>query len=404
MKVCNLNDPALPGDSLSLTWKVPVESSKFYEVRITEPVFHDRALLNAGTVPGRRFVIIDSGVPVTYRDCLSTYFQLHDVEAHILIVNGGEACKKIEAVLDIIAELERFELDRRNEPVIVVGGGAVLDVGSFAASIYRRGVPFIRVPTTLLAYVDASIGIKTGVNYGIAKNLIGTFTAPELVLLDRGFLRSLPGREVSNGLGEILKLAVACDVELFTSLEEQAHLILSNGFDNESNFRILQRAIHVMLCELSQNIFEKNLCRAVDLGHTFSQVFEMYPGSNALRHGEAVAIDVNLSAIISARRGLLSELDLCRVAKLTDELGLPRIVPNVEPSALWRSLLERVRHRGGRQRVPLPSRLGACVFIDDLTSNEVLNAFTEFKAWGLAGHAYAAQRTSEHSLAPCRIC
>ncbi len=150
---------------------------------------------------------------------INKYFKDAGVETKTVLLRGGEACKTMATVGKLVSSFEAFQLNRRTQPVIVFGGGAVLDVAGFAASIYRRGVPFIRIPTTLLAYVDASVGIKTGINFGVIKNLLGAFMPPYAVFLDRCFLNSLARKEVASGLGEILKLAVGCDATLIDALE-----------------------------------------------------------------------------------------------------------------------------------------------------------------------------------------
>jgi len=360
-----------------LSWTVSPSVSIRYNVRVTEPLLGpgNRELLAGGPVPGRRFAVCDDGVPTSWRESLARYFDHHGVDARILVVEGGEQCKRPEMVFEIIAEFEKFGLVRRNEPVLIIGGGAVMDAASLAAAIYRRGVPFIKVPTTLLAYVDASIGIKTAINFNNRKNLVGSFSAPLVVLLDRGFFRTLPSREISSGLSEILKLGIGCDEALFHRLEALApEVVFQDKFQSQGG-TVLAYAIDVMIRELEPNIHEDNLCRAVDLGHTFSQVFEMPFGEDALRHGEAVALDLNLSCIVANRRGLLDDDALRRVAGLSETLGLPTKVPEVDPGELWRSVAERTRHRGGLQRVPLPHRLGESVFVNDLTFAEVGSAY-----------------------------
>lgn len=363
------------------SWWVSADSRQSYEIAVAEPLLGDgnNALVQHGWAPGRRFVILDSGLPAEWQDRFAAYFARHGVEATFMVVSGGEHCKSMETVTAIVEELRRFGLDRRNEPVVVAGGGAVLDVAGFAASIHRRGVPFIRVPTTLLAYVDASVGIKTGVNFRAGKNLIGTFYAPELVLLDRTFFESLPPREIASGLGEVLKLALGCDPELFELLDAYADSHRERGFRDESGMRILQWSIAVMLEQLEPDIYERDLCRAVDLGHTFSQAFEIY-GSAEVRHGEAVALDLNLSAIIAANRGLLAEDDVRRLADLTVRLGLPTAIPDLDPERVRQSLVERTQHRGGRQRTPIPCQIGKCVFLDDLSRDDVLTAFDTLRS------------------------
>jgi 3-dehydroquinate synthetase len=363
-------------------WRVSADRRQTYDVLVAEPLLGglNHALLRGGSVPGRRLVVIDGGIPAAWRVRIRAYFKSHGVVIRLVVVPGGEAFKNTDSVLQLIQAFDDFELDRRNEPLIAIGGGAVLDTVGLAASLYRRGVPYIRVPSTLLAYVDASIGIKTGVNFGSSKNLIGTFAAPLSVLLDRAFLRSLPHREISSGLGEILKLALACDGELFAALEEGADQFRSAQFSDEGGFRLLAQAISVMLGELEPDMFEDNLYRSVDLGHTFSQPFELLVGPAAMRHGEAVALDLNLSAIISHNRGILDTASLRRLACLTRRLGLPTTFPEIQAESLWRSVTERTRHRAGRQRIPLPTRVGGHTFIDDLRPDEVAEALSILRA------------------------
>lgn len=365
-------------DGVAAARDVVASRSQLYKVRFLEPLLDRRceALLAGGTVPGRRFVVIDDGVPHAWRIELAAYLASHGVEARVLVMRGGEEFKTMDTVAQVVRALEEFGLDRRNEPIIIVGGGAVLDTGGLAAGLYRRGVPYIRVPSTLLAYVDASIGIKTGVNFGGVKNLVGAFAPPKLVLLDRTLLQSLPAREIASGLGEILKIAFGCDSTLFRALEQHADAFLTTRFSDEAGLSILTGAIDAMIRELKFNLYEDDLSRAVDLGHTFSQPFELVAGGDELRHGEAVGIDLNLSAVISYRRGLLTLDEVGRLQRLTRRLGLRLIPPDVSPEVLWQSIVERTRHRAGRQRLPLPFKIGACTFVDDLRVGEVTFALS----------------------------
>lgn len=157
---------------------------------------------------GRRFVVVDSNVDRHYSAQIRNYFSYHGVEAKIITFPGGEENKTIENYLSIVRELDSFPIHRRDEPIIAIGGGVLTDVVGFVAGSYRRGVPHIKVPTTLIGYVDASIGIKTGVNFNGNKNRLGAFASPQKVLLDKSLLKTLPKRHILNGLCEIIKLAV----------------------------------------------------------------------------------------------------------------------------------------------------------------------------------------------------
>src|SRR5512138_2186213 len=189
-----------------------------YEV-VNSPNLFDRenpALLSVGRVAGaRRFVVVDSNVERYYSAAIRDYFAYHHVQAKIVTFPGGEENKTAERYLSIVRELDAFPIHRRDEPIIAIGGGVLTDEVGFVASSYRRGVPHIKVPTTLMGYVDASVGIKTAVNFNNHKNRLGSFEPPKKVLLDRNFLKTLSERHILNGVCEMIKLAVVKDLTLF---------------------------------------------------------------------------------------------------------------------------------------------------------------------------------------------
>ncbi|PWU05920.1 MAG: 2-epi-5-epi-valiolone synthase [Verrucomicrobia bacterium] len=367
-----------------LNWLIPAKLDRSYQVQCVEPLLEpaNKALLDAGELCEQRLVVIDSGIPALLCDQIKSYFSTHRVTATYLTVSGGEACKNFQALQGILEAFAAFRLKRKMEPVIVFGGGAVLDIVGFAASIYRRGVPFIRIPTTLLAFVDAAIGIKTGMNFGRQKNLLGSYYPPLTVFLDRNFLIPLNRRQFISGLAEILKVAISCDTELFEMLERNVIKFKTQDLFDAHLGEILFKAIDITLSQLAQNIYENDLYRFLDFGHTFSTAFEMTAAS--MPHGEAVALDMNLSAILSMHRGFLQREDFYRIARVTEQLGLPTAIPDISFSDIWNSVDDRSYHRGGHQRIPIPARLGQCVFIeDDLTPQELTDALKEFgrKSW-----------------------
>lgn len=183
----------------------------------------------------------------------------------------------MQAVDTILDDLCAYKL-RRREPFLAIGGGCVLDIAGMAACLYRRGVPFVRVPTTLLAIVDASVGVKNGVDYccGVTdetyKNRIGSFYAPSACLLDPGFISSQDARNISNGLGEVLKLALVRSSDLFELLEAHGKQLVETRFEDETlklsgvTDRIIDLSIQIMLEELGPNLWEAKLDRCVDYG------------------------------------------------------------------------------------------------------------------------------------------
>ncbi|EQD62990.1 3-dehydroquinate synthase, partial [mine drainage metagenome] len=157
---------------------------------------------------GRRFVVVDRNVARYHAEEIYAYFEEHGITAKIITFPGGEENKRTENYLEILRQLDAFPIHRRDEPIIAIGGGVLTDVVGFVASTYRRGVPHIRVPTTLMGYVDASVGIKTGINFNGHKNRLGSFEPPLRVFLDKELLKTLPHRHILNGVCEIIKLAI----------------------------------------------------------------------------------------------------------------------------------------------------------------------------------------------------
>jgi 2-epi-5-epi-valiolone synthase len=277
----------------------------------------------------------------------------------------------MDVVFQVVSALNTFGISRRCEPIIGIGGGVLLDIVGFAASLYRRGIPYIRIPTTLIALVDAGIGVKTGINVGKHKNRLGTYYPPLATLLDRAFLRSLDTKHISNGLAEILKMAIVTDATLFWLLEQYGTILISSKFQDESAAPlVLYRAIHAMLAELQPNLWEQDLNRKVDFGHTFSPALEMQAVPELL-HGEAVAIDMAISALLAYHRGLIDIQILDRILCLMKKLQLPLAHSLCTAEFLYEALQDTILHRDGSQRVPLPVSLGDVRFFNDITEEEL---------------------------------
>ncbi|MBI2333938.1 MAG: sedoheptulose 7-phosphate cyclase, partial [Chloroflexi bacterium] len=293
------------------------------------------ALLSAGRIEdARRFVVVDGNVAKHYSNEIRKYFEYHHVEAKIVTFPGGEENKTIDHFTALVRELDSFPIHRRDEPIIAIGGGVLTDVVGFVASSYRRGVPHIKVPTTLMGYVDASIGIKTGINFNGNKNRLGAFHAPQMVLLDKAFLKTLPKRHILNGVCEIIKLAIIKDAELFKLLEAQGAKSVESHFQDEPGSTLLDRAIEGMLEELQPNLFEEDLARKVDFGHTFSYGLETKHEAH-LFHGEAVLLDILVSTLIAKARNLLSSEETNRIFHLIEGLGFTLDTSVLDPELLW---------------------------------------------------------------------
>ena len=328
----------------------------------------------------RRLLVVDEVVDKTYGEKMRAFFSTHGIAVTIVPLQSGEMVKQWEAVSRVVDAMNDFGIDRRREPVIAVGGGVLTDIVGFAASLYRRGTPYIRIPTTLIGLVDAGVGVKTGVNYGHGKNRLGTYAPAIATFLDRSFLRTLDLRHISNGLAEILKMALIRSEELFTLLESQGASVLVDRLQGTTEQlglaadTIVAESIHLMLEELQPNLWESTLERCVDYGHTFSPTIEMHALPELL-HGEAVAIDMAVTTALATLRGDVNENDARRIYSVMTQLGLP--VWNdvlAEPGLLEKALRDTVHHRDGKQRLPLPIGIGRHYFVNDVSPAELQDA------------------------------
>lgn len=377
-------------------WEVSASQSVRYSVRFYDGLFsHTNSVLlrtGIGHTPScqRRLIVIDARVFDLYGWEIESYFRAHHGRFHFLPLNATEPEKTLENALRIVQALDDFGVNRRSDPLIAIGGGVLLDVAGLAASLYRRGLPYVRVPTTLMGLIDAGVGIKTGVNYDGHKNRIGTYYAPQHAYLDTDFLKSLDARHMANGVAEIIKIAIIKDARLFELLEGSVGSLIEDRLSGRKIYReILVRSTVGMLEELAGNLWEKTLERVVDYGHTFSPRLEMAVLPELL-HGEAVAIDMALSLVIAAQRELISAGELARALELIEAYHLPTWHAQCDEELLMQGLADTTSHRDGLQRLPLSRGLGRAVFINDLTRAEVRSAarvLVDRKTWGTVASA-----------------
>jgi len=367
-------------DNHSIGWTINSSKNVCYEIKYMSNVFDVNDLTLVGNVTNsRRLIIVDSFILQNYSKDIYSYFESNTSEFLLLPFVISEETKNMDTVFSIIECMEKFGLLRKSEPVIAIGGGSLLDAVGFACSIYRRGVPYIRVPTTLLSIVDVSVAIKTGVNHLGRRNRLGSYFPPDLVLLNRRFIESQSAREIANGLGEILKLAIINDLGLFELLENNSELLFIEKFQYGAiPVKIINKSILTMINNLQNNLWEQDLERVVDFGHSFSQLIEQRNLPDLL-HGEAVALDCLLSCCISVSRGIMTHDELQRVYSVTKKLNLPTYHMDFANSRLISdSLADTVKHRNGNQNLPIPSGIGFSIFINDLNDDDIISAINLF--------------------------
>ena len=364
-----------------------------FKVKLTPEILNpvNPTLLEEGSSK-RRLVMVDSEAFRFFGAQIKEYFFSNSIEAKIVSIDTSEEKKDMETLTFILSVIENFGILRRSEPIIAIGGGVLLDIVGFAASVFRRGVPYIKVPTTLLSIVDASVGIKTSINHFGRRNRLGSYYPPVAAYLDKSFLSTLPSSEIHQAMGEIIKIATIKNKKLFALLEEHVEEVMNEKFlvdkENAQAKRaaeeIIFYSIDDMIAELEPNLWETNLARAVDFGHSFSPILEMDSLADttvhSLSHGEAVALDVIFSSCLSVSRNLMKKEDLEKVVLLSKKCRLPVYHPYFENRLLlWEALLDTMKHRNNSQHLPVPTQIGGFVFLNDVELTDIDDAVCIYK-------------------------
>jgi 3-dehydroquinate synthetase len=336
--------------------------------RLPDPIY------DGADRPGRRAVIIDRRVHRLYGQRLDALFSRYGFDPIWLRVGAGERSKTLATYGRLADTLVGLHLDRRTQPLFVVGGGVCGDVGAFLAGTLARGTPAIRVPTSLLALADAGVAAKTGLNHRDKKNALGTYDPPPLALHCLSFCASESQRRISNGLAEIAKAALMGDPELWALLVNHGRALRQQRMQHPTAHAVLWRAVLVMLAELADNMRERRLTRSMDFGHAITPTCELIAPN--VWHGEWVAIDMSLFVVLSARRKLIDWPD---AEDILSVLGRTLKLPVWHPLLSDRDVLSRAldataRHRGGRLRLPLLHGVAVKEFVDDVTTDELADA------------------------------
>lgn len=273
----------------------------------------------------------------------------------VLCLPDGERTKSLKWASAILDELIRCRCERKTI-LLALGGGVIGDLAGFAASVYLRGIPFVQVPTTLVAQVDSSIGGKTGVNHPLGKNLIGSFYQPRLVLSDPGVLHTLPPREYRAGLAEVIKYGVIADARFFAFLEAEMAKVLN--LDPVAVQRIIRTSSTVKAAVVSEDEREGARRRILNFGHTLGHALETVTKYRRYKHGEAVAIGMVGAARLAVHLGLTDALVAGRIRDLVRAAGLPDRAPVYPAAELLRAMRQDKKVQDRRIHFVLPDRIG----------------------------------------------
>jgi 3-dehydroquinate synthase len=286
-------------------------------------------------------------------------------------VPDGEAAKTLAIAGHCWNALLEASLDRTST-VVALGGGAVGDVAGFVAATYMRGVNLVHVPTTVLAQVDASIGGKTAIDHPRAKNLIGAFYQPRLVLTDPAILASLPEREFKSGLAEIIKHGIILDADYVTDVEANAAALL--GRDLATLERVIGGSCRLKAAIVERDEREAELRHVLNYGHTIGHALEAVSGYTRWTHGEAVALGIVAEARLAERLGLATHPTAERQERLLAEVGLPTRATGIDVDAVLAAIGRDKKARDGRVPFVLAPAIGAFRLVYDISSAEVRGA------------------------------
>lgn len=292
--------------------------ARSYPIHIGQGLRHRSELLAAG-IGGRQVLIVtDETVAPLYLDDVKA--ALDGFDCHAVILPDGEEFKNLATVERLFDELigRRFE---RSATLLALGGGVVGDITGFAAACYQRGVPFLQVPTTLLAQVDSSVGGKTGVNHPRGKNMIGAFHQPTTVVIDIETLATLDDRQLRAGLAEVIKYGLINDADFFTWLEQNAGRMLAR--EPQALAAAIERSCANKAAVVAADERELGQRALLNLGHTFGHAIEAGMGYGVWLHGEGVAAGTCMAAELSRRLGWIDDDRLRRIKALFDQVGLP---------------------------------------------------------------------------------
>jgi 3-dehydroquinate synthase len=373
-------------------WHGPALSSRVNATQRISYTIHrpvravfDADELTLSKVVGDRPVLlaVDAHIDALHGEAIRNYARRRLNLRGIVHVSPAEGEKSWSQVESLCQAAVDAGIDRRGI-VVAIGGGVTLDIAGLAAAVFRRGVGYVRVPTTLVGLIDVSLGVKQAVNACGRKSLVGAFHAPIACINDYQFLQTLPRSEIACGLAEAIKMALVRDAVLYDEIDREALQLMQPAVCASLSARdIWFRAETLMLEELSSNLYEANLARLVDFGHTFSPVIEA-SSDYRIAHGRAVALDMLLSTGIGVCRGICDPALFHGLARLLDRCQLPvhdAGLPRIE--TLHAALDDARRHRGGNLNLVIPVRAGRAVFVQAVSAEEI--------AWSLAAMRSAAE-------------
>lgn len=323
----------------------------------------------------RVVIVTNTTVAPLYLDRLTKTLTDAGVQVTPIILPDGEVYKDWQTLNLIFDALLQSRAERKTT-LIALGGGVIGDMTGFAAASYQRGVPFIQIPTTLLSQVDSSVGGKTGINHPLGKNMIGAFYQPKVVLADTDTLKTLPARELSAGLAEVIKYGLIWDAEFFDWLESNMSQL--RALDQAAISHAIYRSCEIKAQVVGEDEREGGIRAILNLGHTFGHAIESGMGYGNWLHGEAVAAGMVLAADASCRKGWLTKADVERSRALMRAAGLPDSAPDLGVEKYLDYMGHDKKVEAGKIRFVLLKKIGEAVITADLSLDDLHATLTHY--------------------------
>lgn len=319
----------------------------------------------------KALIITDRNVYSYYFKDISAALDSMNMDYHVVIVPPGEKSKDFSAIEKLYTAALDFNLNRRSF-IIALGGGVIGDLAGFVASTYMRGIPFIQIPTTLLAQVDSSIGGKVAVNHPMGKNIIGAFHQPKVVLINTDTLRTLPPRELSTGMAELIKYGLIYDQAFLKWLDSNLSLLMA--LDSDAMTHAIQRSCQIKASIVEQDEEEFGLRKILNFGHTIGHAIESTAGYGKFNHGEAVALGMVVESYIALQKGLIDERYIQKLKSILNRSRLPVALPNLNIDSMIDAMRHDKKNIEGKITFVLPVGIGQVEVFDDITIEEIKKA------------------------------
>jgi shikimate kinase/3-dehydroquinate synthase len=347
--------PAQPQDTAAVTLLNVDLGERSYPITIGASIVGDANAVGKAIKGSRVAVVTNTVVAPLYLEQFSATLRKAGKEVIPIILPDGEEHKSWTSLMQIFDVLLERKCDRKIT-LVALGGGVIGDLTGYAAASYMRGVPFVQAPTTLLAQVDSSVGGKTGINHPLGKNMIGAFYQPQAVLADTAVLSTLPSRELSAGLAEVIKHGAIIDRDFFDWIEANIARLVAR--DSEALTYAIKRSCEIKAEVVRQDERESGLRAILNFGHTFGHAIEAGMGYGAWLHGEAVGCGMVMAADLSQRLGFIDAATTARIGVLVQAAGLPERAPDLGMDR-WIELMEvDKKNEGGRIKFILLNALG----------------------------------------------